>query len=397
MNNSLTKSSTGFTAWALMPIGAAIALALGGALYGLAQMPLSGFFIWSAMTLAAVVVGSITLRQRGVAAHNNAEQASEEMRSIREALARAEADQSDKSHVIDLEGQVTAINRSQAVIEFGLDGTILHANENFLAAVDYDLDVIVGQHHSIFVDPNESASPEYAAFWQRLGRGEFDAGQYKRIGRMGKEIWIQASYNPVLDSEGRPFKVVKFATDITAQVKANASVQDAVEQTSKVVAAASQGDLSQRIDITHSDGPMRDLCQGINQMLDNIAEGQEREAEVAQDNLRIKNALDNVTTNVMIADNDRQIIYLNESVEQMMRDAESDIQKDLPNFKVDALRGGNIDVFHKNPDHQIKMLEALQQPHRTEILVGGRTFGLIASPVLDADGTRLGTVVEWKD
>ncbi|MGJ8668576.1 MAG: methyl-accepting chemotaxis protein, partial [Oceanococcus sp.] len=128
-----------------------------------------------------------------------------------------------------------------------------------------------------------------------------------------------------------------------------------------------------------------------------LEEKAEQERVVARDNLRIKNALDNVTTNVMIADNDRQIIYLNESVEQMMRDAESDIQKDLPNFKVDALRGGNIDVFHKNPDHQIKMLEALKQPHRTEILVGGRTFGLIASPVIDADGGRLGTVVEWKD
>ena len=150
------------------------------------------------MTLAAVVVGSITLRQRGVAAQESAEQASEEIRTTREALARAQADQTDKSHIADLEGQVAAISRSQAVIEFDLDGTIRHANDNFLAAVGYQLDEIVGKHHRIFVDPSESASPEYSAFWQGLGRGEFDAGQYKRIGKGGKEIWIQASYNQSL-------------------------------------------------------------------------------------------------------------------------------------------------------------------------------------------------------
>jgi len=98
-----------------------------------------------------------------------------------------------------------AINKVQAVIEFGLDGTIQHANENFLKAMGYTLDEIRGKHHSMFVDPDYRDSPGYKQFWEKLGRGEFDAGQYKRIAKGGKEVWIQASYNPVFDGSGKPF------------------------------------------------------------------------------------------------------------------------------------------------------------------------------------------------
>jgi methyl-accepting chemotaxis protein len=122
-------------------------------------------------------------------------------------------------------GQIAAINRSQAVIEFSLDGKILHANENFLNTVGYTLDEIRGQHHSIFVDPAERESAEYRAFWEKLGRGEFDSGQYKRFGKGAKEIWIQASYNPILDRSGKPVKVVKYASDITARKLRNADVE----------------------------------------------------------------------------------------------------------------------------------------------------------------------------
>lgn len=113
-------------------------------------------------------------------------------------------------------GMLHALQRSQATIEFTLDGRIVTANKNFLDAVGYTLDEIKGQHHSMFVDPAYRQSPEYRMFWEKLGRGEFDAGKYKRFGKGGKEIWIQASYNPILDQSGKPFKVVKFATDITA-------------------------------------------------------------------------------------------------------------------------------------------------------------------------------------
>ena len=110
-----------------------------------------------------------------------------------------------------------ALGRSQAVIEFGMDGTILTANDNFLKALGYTLGEIQGKHHSMFVDPSERDSAAYRDFWAALKRGEYQAAEYKRIGKGGKEVWIQASYNPILDGSGKPFKVVKFATDITAR------------------------------------------------------------------------------------------------------------------------------------------------------------------------------------
>jgi methyl-accepting chemotaxis protein len=113
--------------------------------------------------------------------------------------------------------QAAAIDRSQAVIEFKLDGTIVTANKNFLDAMGYSLDEIKGKHHSIFVAPAERNSPAYREFWAKLNRGEFQAAQYKRFGKGGREIWIQASYNPILNADGRPAGVIKFATDITAE------------------------------------------------------------------------------------------------------------------------------------------------------------------------------------
>jgi len=118
---------------------------------------------------------------------------------------------------LGVRGKMDALNRTQAVIEFALDGTILDANANFLAAMGYERADIVGRHHRMFVATDEVDSPEYAAFWQRLGSGEPDVGLYRRIGAGGREVWIQASYNPVLDRSGRPVRVVKFATDVTEQ------------------------------------------------------------------------------------------------------------------------------------------------------------------------------------
>ena len=131
-----------------------------------------------------------------------------------------------------------AINRVQAVIEFALDGTILHANANFLAAIGYRLDEVVGQHHRMFVDPEYAASPEYAEFWKHLTNGEFHSGEFKRLARGGRDIWIAASYNPVLGPDGRPTKVIKFATDITAQKIAAAEFKgkrDAVNRVQAII------------------------------------------------------------------------------------------------------------------------------------------------------------------
>ncbi|MFH6787319.1 methyl-accepting chemotaxis protein [Methylobacterium sp. MA0201] len=118
-----------------------------------------------------------------------------------------------------LKGQVDAIRRSQAVISFDLDGRVLEANANFLTAMGYTAAEVVGQHHGMFVDPDYRAGAEYARFWEALRRGEYQAGQFRRLGQGGREVWIEASYNPVLDADRRPVHVTKFAIDVTAQVE----------------------------------------------------------------------------------------------------------------------------------------------------------------------------------
>ncbi|SEP49196.1 methyl-accepting chemotaxis sensory transducer with Pas/Pac sensor [Methylobacterium sp. ap11] len=119
----------------------------------------------------------------------------------------------------DNQGKLDALDRSQGIIEFGLDGTIITANANFLAVVGYGLDEVKGKHHSMFVGAAERGSAAYRAFWEALGRGEFQQAEYMRIGKGGREVYIQATYNPVCDASGRPVKVVKFATDTTKAVE----------------------------------------------------------------------------------------------------------------------------------------------------------------------------------
>ncbi len=135
----------------------------------------------------------------------------------------------------DFEGRIDAIDKVMAVIEFSLDGTVLDANANFLEVMGYRLDEIRGQHHRLFVEPAQRQSAEYRVFWEKLGRGEFDAGRYKRVGRDGREVWIQASYNPVLDERGRPYKVIKYATDITRQVVESADADGRIQAIAKVM------------------------------------------------------------------------------------------------------------------------------------------------------------------
>ncbi len=169
----------------------------------------------------------------------------------------------------DFEGQLAAINKAQAVISFGLDGFILDANENFCATLGYRRDEIVGQHHRMFVDPAEVASPAYTAFWAKLGRGEFDAGEYRRLGRNDKEIFIQASYNPIFDASGRPFKVVKYATDITEQVRAKQRLEAGVAEILTVVQAAAQGDLTGQIQVTGDDA-IGQMAGGVSKLLGDL-------------------------------------------------------------------------------------------------------------------------------
>ncbi len=167
-----------------------------------------------------------------------------------------------KLRAADFEGQLNAVSKAQAVIEFTMDGKVLNANDNFLRTLGYTLDEIKGQHHSMFVESDFRSSPEYRLFWEKLGRGEFDSAQYKRIGKGGKEIWIQASYNPIFDMNGKPFKVVKYATDVTEQVMAARATQEVVEDVVRVVSALARGDLSERIVKEYTGGfaKMKEAC-----------------------------------------------------------------------------------------------------------------------------------------
>ena len=165
---------------------------------------------------------------------------------------------------LNMKGILDGINRSYAMIEFALDGTIVTANENFLATMNYTLDEIKGRHHRMFCDPAYCATAEYGAFWARLGRGEFDTGVYRRLGKGGKEIWIQASYCPVRDEMGRPFKVIKIATDITVQKQTQSQVE-------KLIRAAAEGQLSERIGTEELTGSSKELAESFNRLLDAVA------------------------------------------------------------------------------------------------------------------------------
>ena len=175
-----------------------------------------------------------------------------------------------KDELANYRGQVDAIRKSQAVIEFDLKGNVLDANENFLAVLGYSLDDIRGKHHSLFVPESDRTGPDYRAFWEKLGRGEYDEGQYRRIAKGGREIWIQATYNPIMDGLGKPYKVVKYAADITRQ-KAEGDLREAVAQVGAVVQSAMGRDLTRRVPLDGKLGDVATLCAGVNDLVESFA------------------------------------------------------------------------------------------------------------------------------
>jgi methyl-accepting chemotaxis protein len=177
-----------------------------------------------------------------------------------------------KLRALDLDGQIAALHRSQAVIAFALDGTILSANQNFLDAVGYCLDEIVGRHHSLFVTDAERSSEAYRAFWAALARGEFQSAEYRRIGKGGQEIWIQATYNPINDDSGRPIKVVKFATDITAQVRERQRRAEARQAIDADLDAIGQA----VADVTRQTGTAADTVGRVSDDIQAVASGAEQ-------------------------------------------------------------------------------------------------------------------------
>ncbi|WP_420478086.1 methyl-accepting chemotaxis protein [Brevundimonas sp. FT23028] len=179
-----------------------------------------------------------------------------------------------RSRVDELEARMAAIGRSQAVIEFNLDGTIIDANENFLLTMGYGLDEIRGTHHRNFMEPSEAASPDYAAFWRTLNEGQFAAGKFRRLAKGGREVWLQASYNPIFGSDGRPLRVIKLAVDITreeqenrrserARIEAEQAQSTLVEALASSLSKLSGGDLTTRVDGEMSGAHQR-ICDDYN-------------------------------------------------------------------------------------------------------------------------------------
>ena len=164
----------------------------------------------------------------------------------------------------DYAAQVQALSKSQWVVHFKPDGTILTANENFLQAAGYRLEEVVGKHHSMFVPPEHARSREYAALWEQLRAGRYDAGEYKRVSRDGRELWLQASYNPLVDATGKVVKVVKFATDITAQKRGE-------EELARLINAATSGRLDERIDASNYRGPTLTMIEGVNRLMEAVS------------------------------------------------------------------------------------------------------------------------------
>lgn len=160
--------------------------------------------------------------------------------SVRKVVEVATDITAEKLKAAENSGKLAAISRAQAVIEFTPEGEIVTANENFLNVVGYRLDEIQGRHHRIFADPAYAQSADYAEFWAKLNRGEYVAAEFKRFGKGGKEIWLQASYNPIFDMNGKVVKVVKFATDITERVRAVTEIGDALSH-------LAQGDLEKEL------------------------------------------------------------------------------------------------------------------------------------------------------
>lgn len=165
----------------------------------------------------------------------------------------------EKGRALDDAGQLAALDRAQAIISFDVNGTILHANANFLSTMGYALHEIVGRHHRTFVDPMEMSGPEYARFWETLRSGEYVSGEFRRRAKDGREVWLQAAYNPILDESGRVLRVVKFATDITDMVEGRHALS---RETTAIVEKLEQlaaGDLTVHLPIVELEATRRML------------------------------------------------------------------------------------------------------------------------------------------
>ncbi|GAB3123827.1 PAS domain-containing methyl-accepting chemotaxis protein [Novispirillum itersonii subsp. nipponicum] len=227
----------------------------------------------------------------------------------------------EKQQALLQAAQTAALDRSQAVIQFTLDGIVVHANENFLKALGYTLEEIRGKHHRLFVDPAEHDSPEYKAFWNELRAGNFQVSEYRRIGKGGRDVYIQASYNPVFDADGTPNGVIKFATDITRQVQERlrrAATQKAIDaELAKIVSfidAANSQSTSVASAAVQSSGNVQTVAAGSEEMAASVQEISRQVTQASQiSSDAVQQALNtNDTVNALLQATDRigQVVKL---------------------------------------------------------------------------------------
>lgn len=227
--------------------------------------------------------------------------------------------------------QIAAFNRSNGVVEFALDGTILSANDQFLQTLGYTREEIVGKHHKMFVDPEFVRSRDYQDFWKGLNNGQYSSNRFKRIGKGGGEVFLQATYNPVLGPDGKPCKIVKLATDVTEEVR------------------------------------------------------------IQEEATRLMTMLEGLPTNLILADNDLVIRYMNPSSLKTLKT----IAHLLP-VPVDKVVGSSIDLFHKDPAHQRKVLaNKANFPIQSIIELGRELLSLEVRPIANRAGVEIGLMTTW--
>jgi methyl-accepting chemotaxis protein len=236
-----------------------------------------------------------------------------------------------------VESRLDGVHRVRAVAEFDLEGRFVSVNDNFSKVFGYETEDLRGRHQSLLCPPEERGSAEIERMWEKIRQGEFQAGEFEWLDKHGKTVWVQGYFSPVMGTDDKPLVAILYATDITAQK-------------SKALGA-----------------------------------------------LRVKAALDNVSTSVMLADADNRIVYMNRALQRLFERRAQELREVIPAFDPQRIIGQSMDMFHRRPAEQRTLIERLSGSHMAAIRVGTFKLRLTADPVIDENGERIGTVVEWND